>query len=66
MLPDNPVDPSVESAIYNDPYYGLSNTANYPHWQTLQNTNVNITEVNKKLAFQAELRTYFGLNVPQI
>jgi hypothetical protein len=67
LLVNNPItDPAVLDIVYNDPYYGLGNAANYDRWQVLQSSNVNTTEINKKIAFQSELRTYFQLDSAQV
>jgi hypothetical protein len=64
---NNPIsDPLLLDAIYTDPWYGLENAENYDKWQVLQSGNANTTAVNEKLAFQAELRTYFGLSSAQV
>lgn len=62
LLPINPIaDQALLDIVFDDPYYGLGNAANYPRWAVLQSSNVNATANNEKLTFQAELRTYFGL-----
>lgn len=66
LLINNPASTQIQDAMWNDPYYGLSNYENYPRWQALQNTNTNSTAINKKLAWQAELRSYFGLSSAQV
>lgn len=53
--------------MWSDPYYGLGDYNNYYRWNVLHPTaSTNQTQVNQKLAFQAELRTYFGLNSNQV
>lgn len=53
--------------MFTDPVYGLNNIDNYQRWNVLHPTaSTNQTQVNQKLAFQAELRTYFGLNSAQV
>jgi hypothetical protein len=52
--------------MFTDPFYGLNNPQNYPRWQALQNTNRNTTALYKKLAWQAEIRSYFGLTSAQV
>lgn len=52
LLIINPIiDVNVLDVVYTDPYYGLGNAANYDRWQVLQSSNVNTTEINKKIAF---------------
>ena len=59
LLPSNPIsDQVLLDAIYTDPYYGLEDPDNYAHWYALKFAS-NTTDINEKLAFQAELRTYF-------
>jgi hypothetical protein len=52
--------------MFDDPFYGLNNPQNYPRWQALDETNFNATAINKRLSWQAELRSYFGLNSAQV
>ena len=66
LLINNPATTTVQDAIYNDPWYGLSNYNNYAQWSVLQSSDVSTAAVREKLAFQAELRTYFGLNSAQV
>jgi len=61
LLINNPATLTVESAMFTDPYYGLYNYNNYAQWSVLQSSDVSTAAVREKLAFQAELRTYFGL-----
>ena len=64
---NNPVtDPNVLNAMFDDPFYGLNNPQNYPRWNALQERDFNATATNKRLAWQAELRTYFALNSAQV
>ena len=35
LLPKNPASDEQRDALWNDPYYGLSNTDNYEHWDKL-------------------------------
>lgn len=63
---NNPVSIEVADAMFTDPFYGLNNPQNYPRWQALQNTNRNTTALYKKLAWQAEIRSYFGLTSAQV
>lgn len=64
---NNPItDPAVITAIYTDPNYGLENYQNYAVWNALQETHASTAAVNKKLAFQAELLTYWGLSTDQV
>jgi hypothetical protein len=67
LLPNNPItNPVLIDAIYTDPWYGLDNPENYEQWQVLESGNANTTAIHEKLAFQAELRTYFGLSSAQV
>lgn len=53
--------------MLSDPYYGLSKYQNYIRWQALKVVSQeNLPEWNKKLAWQAELRTAFGLTFAQV
>jgi hypothetical protein len=52
--------------MFTDPFYGLNNAQNYPRWQALENTNRNTTAVYKNIAWQAEIRSYFGLTAAQV
>ena len=53
--------------MFTDPWYGLSNYENYYRWNVLKPTSpANQTAVNEKLAFQNELRFYFGLTSTQV
>lgn len=64
---NNPIsNPAVITAMYTDPNYGLQDFSNYDQWQVLQSADIETTAVNKKLAFQAELSTYWGLNADQV
>jgi len=45
-------------AFYFDPLYGLSNLTNVRKWHAALNEDA---DLNKRLAFEAELRTYFGV-----
>jgi hypothetical protein len=54
---DHPVSDTVEQALYNDPWYGLSNPDNYMHWQALMVTS----DPLERLSWKAEIRSYFGL-----
>ena len=47
------------TALYTDPWYGLQNADNYLQW------NVLLADADplERLAFKAELRTYFGLTI---
>jgi hypothetical protein len=67
LLPNNPITNQVLiDAIYTDPWYGLKDLKNYEQWQVLESGNANTTAIHEKLAFQAELRTYFGLSSAQV
>jgi len=66
LTPINNIDALTLDAMWYDPYYGLGNSENYPRWNALQNQNVNQTAIYKKLAWQAELRSYFGLSSAQV
>ncbi len=67
MLIKNPIsDPNLLDSVYTDPYYGLGNAASYDRWTVLKISSVNTTEINKKIAFQSELRIYFQLNYAQV
>ena len=67
LLINNPVaDPTN---LYNDPYYGLANAANYAHWQTFGlplNADDNGVTDNKILAWVTEVRFYFRLSPAQV
>ena len=52
--------------MFYDPFYGLGNYQNYPRWNILLPGNVNTTVINQKLAFQAEMRSYFNLTSTQM
>lgn len=55
----NPIeDPAMVTALYEDPWYGLNNLDNYLQWNTLLST----ADPLDRLAFKAELRSYFGLS----
>lgn len=55
----------VEDAMYKDPFYGLNNYLNYPHWQNLIYTE-DETKLQMQRVFKWELATYFGLTFDQI
>lgn len=64
---NNPIsDPNVVNALYYDPWYGLNDPNNYAHWNALMNDDNSTTAINLRIAWKAELRTYFGLNVNQV
>ena len=60
-----PVSDEVEDAMFNDPFYGLKNYLNYPHWQNLIYTQ-DETKLQMQRVFKWELATYFGLTFDQI
>ena len=67
LLPNNPItDQALIDAIFTDPNYGLDYLESYEKWQVLQSGNANTTAIHEKLAFQADLRTYFGLSSAQV
>ena len=53
-------------AIYTDPWYGLNNPYNYYHWQVLEMQNTNTTQIYKRLAWKAEMRSYWNLTAAQM
>ena len=53
-------------AMYFDPWYGLNNPENYYRWNAFQNHNTNTTANYKRLAWVAELRSYWNLTAAQL
>jgi hypothetical protein len=67
LLPNNPIsDQAVIDAMYNDPFYGLSNFENYAHWQSFGLAGTESEVLNKKLAWAVEVQFYFGLSKAQV
>lgn len=67
LLPLTTPSQAVLDVMFTDPYYGLQDPNNYARWNVLQVVSkTNSTAFNKKLAFQAELRTAFGLTSTQV
>jgi hypothetical protein len=67
LLPQNPVtDLSVLDALFNDPFYGLSNPQNYAHWQAFMLESQEPEIKNKRIAWGTELCFYFGLTKAQV
>lgn len=59
----NPIkDALIVTALYTDPWYGLNNDANYLQWNVLMAS----ADPLDRLAFKAELRTYFSLSQAQV
>ena len=55
--------------LLNDRFYGLGLTGNYQRWNVLKDlTDLSLDQStkNKMFAFQAELRSAFGLTVNQV
>lgn len=66
-MPTSTPSQAVLDVMFSDPYYGLSNAENYVRWNVLQVVSkTNTTAFNKKIAFQAELRSAFGLTYTQV
>lgn len=55
LMPNNPADTATTDAMFNDPWYGLSNPENYGHWHALVTLTGDSEEANKRLAFFIEL-----------
>lgn len=67
LLPSNPIsDQAIIDAMYNDPFYGLSNYENYAHWQSFGLAGTEDEVLNKKLAWAVEVQFYFGLSRAQV
>ena len=62
LMPDVQASHKIEDLMYNDPFYGLKYVNNYFHWNALLET----ANPEEKIAWQWELRTYFGLTSEQI
>jgi len=60
----------IQDALYNDPYYGLSNQNNYARWMQVRPLNAtpqtNLTDWQKQTAWKAELKSAFGLTDYQL
>lgn len=65
LVHDYPVTDEQEAALYDDPYYGLSDYNNYVHWQNLMTTTDPI-KLQMQVVWYWELRTYFGLSFNQV
>ena len=65
LLHGDTVDPEVEKAMFEDPWYGLNNYENYGHWNNLIYTEDKDLK-QKQLAWIWELRSYFGLSFSQV
>lgn len=57
---DNIDNPTLQ-AIYDDPFYGLSNLDNYAKWQALMSTSR-----TERRQFQTELMSFYGLSRDQV
>ena len=65
FVPVNKVSDDQEKSLWEDPWYGLSNALNYPHWNTLMYTTDPVKK-QEQLAWLWEIRTYFGLSYAQV
>lgn len=67
LMPSSTPSQAVLDVMFSDPYYGLQDPNNYARWNVLQVVaKTNTTAFNKKIAFQAELRSAFGLTYTQV
>ena len=62
FLSQNPVSEITAERMYNDPYYGLSNSDNYYHWNGFLAT----TDPLQRIAWRWEVKTYFDLTFSQV
>ena len=60
LLRDHNAGRSIRDAMFYDPFYGLSNQDNYFHWNAFLET----ADPLALLAWQWEVKTYFGLTFP--
>ena len=72
LLTEHPVTVEQAGRLWDDPYYGFGSRnvnegafVNYWHWEKLLNTT-DPYKMQEKVAFEWELRTYFGLSFDQV